>query len=271
MAKTRWFTKLDIIAVFHKIRIQSDKKYKTVFRIQYRLYEWNIILFGLIGVPAIFQRYINHILHEYLNIFISAYIDNIIIYSDGTLADHRQKIYKMFTKLQQAGLQCNIKKSEFEQTEMKYLEYILYAEEEITVNSVKIEVIKSQSISITTKKIRSFIRFANFYRIFISKFADLAEPLVVLIKKDTVFQQNKICQYRFEKLKNLFVSVLILVYFETGKEIIVETDMSGQTIEDMLSQVQKNGSLKSYIYLSQQLSLVEINYEIHNKKLLSII
>lgn len=144
--------------------------------------------FGLTGALAIFQRYINYMLYKYLDIFVSVYMDNIIIYSDGTLADHRQKICEVLTKLQQAGLQCNIKKSEFEQMEVKYLEYILCAGERITVDPAKMETIKSWSISTTTKEVRSFIGFANFYRMFISEFADLAEPLIVLTKKDTVFQ-----------------------------------------------------------------------------------
>jgi hypothetical protein len=37
--------------------------------------------FGLYNGPAIFQRYINKVLFNYLDIFILAYIDNIIIYS----------------------------------------------------------------------------------------------------------------------------------------------------------------------------------------------
>ena len=39
-------------------------------------------------------------------------------------------------------MQYNIKKSEFEQIEIKYLKYILYTEEEITIDSAKIETIK---------------------------------------------------------------------------------------------------------------------------------
>lgn len=93
----------------------------------------------------------------------------------------------MFTKLQQAGLQYNIKKSEFEQTEVKYLEYILCAGEGIIVDPAKIEAIKLWLIFITTKEVRSFIGFANFYRIFISEFADLVGLLIALMKKDIFF------------------------------------------------------------------------------------
>jgi hypothetical protein len=99
ISRAQWFTKLDVIAAFYKIRVQSGDEYKTAFRTRYGLYEWNVILFGLIGAPAIFQRYINYILREYLDDFVSAYIDDIIIYSNGSIADHRRKVNEVLSKL----------------------------------------------------------------------------------------------------------------------------------------------------------------------------
>jgi hypothetical protein len=88
MASARWFTKLDIIAAFHKIRVQPGEEWKTAFRTRYGLYEWNVTPFGLTGAPATFQRYINQVLQDYLDDFVSAYVDDIIIYSSDSLADH---------------------------------------------------------------------------------------------------------------------------------------------------------------------------------------
>jgi hypothetical protein len=62
------------------------------------------MLFGLIGALATFQRYINHILREYLDDFVSAYVDDIIIYSNGSIADHRRKVNEVLSKLQEAEL-----------------------------------------------------------------------------------------------------------------------------------------------------------------------
>jgi hypothetical protein len=40
---------------------------------------------------------------------------------------------------------------------------------------------------INTIEIRGFIGFANFVRIFIKNFSDIAKPLYKLTKKDTIF------------------------------------------------------------------------------------
>ena len=44
--------------------------------------------FGLINVPASFQKLINDTLREYLNIFVLAYLDDILIFS----TDYKQYV-----------------------------------------------------------------------------------------------------------------------------------------------------------------------------------
>ena len=81
LAKAKYFTKLNIVAVFNKIRMAENEEWKTVFRIKYGFFEFLIMNFGLCGTPSAFQNYINDILHEHLNIFCFAYIDDILIYN----------------------------------------------------------------------------------------------------------------------------------------------------------------------------------------------
>ena len=55
------------------------------FKTRYGLYEYIVMLIGLTNAPATFQSIINRALHEYLDIFIIAYLDDILVYSRGTL------------------------------------------------------------------------------------------------------------------------------------------------------------------------------------------
>ena len=47
ISKARYFTKLDITAAFHKIRIAKGQKWITVFRTRYELFEYLVTPFGL--------------------------------------------------------------------------------------------------------------------------------------------------------------------------------------------------------------------------------
>jgi hypothetical protein len=76
---------------------------------------------------AIFQRYINSILDDFLNKFCSAYMNDVLIYSDGSYQDYMSKVKKVLRRLYEAGLKLDIKKSEFSSSEVKYLEFIISA------------------------------------------------------------------------------------------------------------------------------------------------
>jgi hypothetical protein len=74
---------------------------------------------------------------------VSAYVNDIIIYTNGTLADHRRKVGEVLQKLIDASLQYNITKSEFEQDSVKYLGFIVEARKGIHVNPKKVEAIRA--------------------------------------------------------------------------------------------------------------------------------
>ncbi|KAM4064241.1 reverse transcriptase (RNA-dependent DNA polymerase) [Hirsutella rhossiliensis] len=112
IAKARWFTKVDVIAAFHKIRVAPGDEEKTTFRTRYGSFEWLVVPFGLTGAPAAFQRYINSALQDYLDDFVSAYIDDVLIFSSGSLQDYRDKVGKVLQRLMDAGLQLDINKTE---------------------------------------------------------------------------------------------------------------------------------------------------------------
>jgi hypothetical protein len=49
------------------------------------------MLFGLTNAPVIYQALVNNVLREYLNIFIIAYLDDILIYSRSE-EEHRKYV-----------------------------------------------------------------------------------------------------------------------------------------------------------------------------------
>ena len=87
LSRAKIFTKLDIIAAFNRLRIQEGDESLTAFCTHFELFKYLVMPFGLCNRPASFQNYINDPLHEYLNDFCIAYLDDILIYSDNE-AEH---------------------------------------------------------------------------------------------------------------------------------------------------------------------------------------
>jgi len=85
------YTKLDIRDAYYNLRIRAGDEWKTTFRTQYSLYKYCVMPFGLTNAPASFQRWMNEILSEYLDIFCVSYLDDILIFSQN-LEDHRKHV-----------------------------------------------------------------------------------------------------------------------------------------------------------------------------------
>ncbi|XP_044718021.1 reverse transcriptase (RNA-dependent DNA polymerase) domain-containing protein [Hirsutella rhossiliensis] len=271
LSKAKWLTKLDVIAAFHKIRVEEGDEWKTAFRTRYGLYEWLVTPFGLTGAPATFQRYINHTLRDFLDEFCSAYIDDILIYSSGSLADHRNKVKQVLARLRNAGLQIDIDKCDFEAKSVKYLGFIVEAGKGIRVDPEKVQAIQQWQQPRSVKGVRSFLGFANYYRQFIPRFSNIAAPLTALTKKDAVFMWSKECEAAFEEMKSLLTSAPILAQWDPDRETIVETDSSGYVTGGALSQKGDDGIMRPVAFFSKKNAPAECNYPIHDKELLAII
>jgi hypothetical protein len=66
----------------------------TIFWTRYGLYKYKVLPFRLTNGLAIYQRYINSVLFNYLNNFCTAYLDNIIIYSKNKL-EYKEHVRKV--------------------------------------------------------------------------------------------------------------------------------------------------------------------------------
>ena len=97
------FTKIDIRQAFYKLRMAMESKDATTFASRFGAYKWKVMPFGLTGGPALWQRFINDLLWEYLNDFCTAYLDDILIYSTS-MKEHRQHVQKVLSKLREAGI-----------------------------------------------------------------------------------------------------------------------------------------------------------------------
>ena len=270
--KAKWLTKLDVSAAFHKIRMAKGEEWKTAFRTRYGLFEWKVCPFGLTGSPATFQRYINWVLRQYLDDFCSAYVDDIMVFTSGSLKDHREKVTKVLTSLLENGLHLDLSKCEFETKRTKYLGYIVEVGEGIKMDPDKVKAITNWEPPVTVKGVRSFLGFANYYRLFIKGFAGLAKPLTDLTKKGEKFIWTQECQQAFTQLKTCFQKEPVLATFNPELETQLEPDSSGWAVGGALTQLDPTLQIwKPVAFYSAKHLPAECNYDIHDKELLAIV
>jgi hypothetical protein len=87
-----------------------------------------MMLFSLTNAPASFQALINDILREYLDIFVVAYLDDILIYLTNK-KDYIKQVNLVLEALGKAGMRINRLKYIFHAKEVEFLGYIVGLDE----------------------------------------------------------------------------------------------------------------------------------------------
>ena len=83
IAKAKIVTKIDIRDAYNLSRSKEGDRWKTAPNTCYGLFEFSVMPFGLTNAPATFQRYVNETLRPYLDQSCTAYLDDVLVYSEN--------------------------------------------------------------------------------------------------------------------------------------------------------------------------------------------
>ena len=123
------------------MKIWEGDEWKIVFQIRYSHFEYQVMSFGFSNTLATFQRYVNKIEAEKLDIFVIIYLDNILIYTENPSQPYVKAICWVLNQLQKYLLFANLKKYCFYQDEICFLGYVV-SSKNISIEAKKIDVVK---------------------------------------------------------------------------------------------------------------------------------
>src|SRR5258707_6519383 len=204
--------------------------------------------FGLTNAPTVFQRFINEVLGNLLDVCAVGYIDDILIYSDS-LETHQDHVREVLRQLQEAGLYANPKKCKFHTDTVEYLGFIL-TPTGLHMDPMKVATIQGWLEPWNVHDVQSFLGFANFYCRFITDYSQLTLPLTNLCKKATPWNFGEMEATAFRSLKNTFSTAPVLCHWAPDLQMTVETDASDCTTAGILSVTTQDNEIRPVAFFS---------------------
>ena len=257
------FTKLDLTAGYHQVRVHEPDIPKTAFRTHNGHYEYLVMLFGLCNAPSTFQALMNSIFRRYLRKFVLVFFDDILVYS-RTEADHVEHVRIVLQILQDNGLFVKRKKCEFGSRELEYLGHIISGQG-VKVDQQKIQAMTDWPAPTTITELRGFLGLTGYYQKFVLNYGVIARPLTNLLKKGK-FEWSEVAEAAFNALKTVMTTTPTLALPDFTAPFVIQTDASGEGIGAILTQ-----EGKPIAFMSRSLGVAKQNWSTYAREMLAIV
>ncbi|KAH9763048.1 hypothetical protein KPL70_001041 [Citrus sinensis] len=150
-----YFTKLDLRAGYHQVRVHASDIPKTAFRTYNGHFEYLVMPFGLCNAPSTFQAIMNSIFHPHLRKFILVFFDDILVYSP-TWELHIEHVRTTLDILRQHQFFIKGSKCDFGKQELEYLGHIV-THQGVKVDNNKIEAMVAWPQPANITELRGFL------------------------------------------------------------------------------------------------------------------
>ncbi|KAL4318769.1 hypothetical protein GQ457_18G015560 [Hibiscus cannabinus] len=259
----KFFTKLDLRAGYHQVRVHPPDIHKTAFRTHNGHYEYLVMPFGLCNAPSTFQAVMNSIFRPYLRKFVLVFFYDILIYSpDWSM--HLAHVRTTFAILRQHQFFVKLNKCAFGQHELEYLGHIV-TPHGVKVDQKKIRDVLSWPKPTNISELRGFLGLTGYYRKFVRDYGILALPLTNLLKKGQ-FHWSAAAEAAFETLKKAMTTTPTLAMPNFNDHFIIECDASGDGIGAVLTQ-----QGKPIAFMSRALGVTKRSWSTYAREMLAIV
>ena len=270
VATAKVFSKMDLRAGYHQVRMASEDIYKTAFVTHMGAYEWKVLPMGLTNAPATFQRLMNSTLAPHRGNCV-VYLDDILVFSNN-IEEHKLHLSAVLESLQQAKLKVHAGKSEFGKSEVSFLGHVV-GHGMLGMELGKIEAVRDWKLPTTKKQLQSFLGFANFYRTHVERFSHIAAPLTNLLEKADV-RGGIVCGEKettaFQQLKSALITAPLLHGIVPAAHKVLFVDASDEAVGAVLHQINTMGEQVPVAFGSRKLTKVERRYPTRDKELLAL-
>ena len=259
----QYATSLDLNMGYYHIELSPDSKKLCTIVLPWGKYEYQRLPMGLCNSPDIFQEKMSTLMQDLE--YVRAYIDDLLVITNGSYEDHLAKLDVVLQRLREAGLKVNAKKSFFAKDSLEYLGYWITRDGIQPVTS-KVNAIANIAEPKTKKQLRSFIGLVNYYRDMWIRRSHVLAPLARLTSKTVKWEWGPEQSKAFNDMKRIISKETLLAYPNFNEEFVIHTDASHMQLGAVISQ-----KGKPIAFYSRKLKPEQTRYTTTERELLSIV
>ena len=272
-----WFTVLNQGKAYHQRFMSKESRAATAlaFVTPWGLYESVRIPFGLMNVPANFQRLMERCLGDLRDKVAIPYLDDIIVFS-RTFEAYGEHLREVLRKLRQHRVKLKSSKCSLFKREVRLLGRIVSGDGyRMDPESVKVVEKLKETLPKIVGEVRQLAGILSYYRRYIRNFAKIAKPIYDLLTttgntrqlpSKTLVRWESTQQAALEELVGHLSNPPIMAYPDFSKAFILHTDARRKGLGAVLYQ-KHEGVMRVVAYASRALSAAGKNYHLHTRKL----
>ncbi|POM59264.1 LOW QUALITY PROTEIN: Retrovirus Polyprotein, partial [Phytophthora palmivora] len=271
MSDCTLYSALDMVDAYYQILMrESDIPFTVVSTPSGMLWEWLVMPQGLSNAPATFNRLVTQLFRP-VRTFAQTYFDDIFVHSRAeggqtAMEVHLKHLRRVFEVMRANKLYANIDKCVFAAEEIK----ILGCFGRRTRRSREGQGHSGLPDPEVTEGPPEVVGLANYPYKDSPGYAELARPLLDLIKKDADWVWEQQHQDAFDSIKASLQQAPVLALPDENKSFSVICDASDYAIGCPLLQKDDEGHERVISFQSRQLKAAERNYPVHDKELLAM-
>lgn len=251
----KYFCSLDLAHGFNQLPVRESDIEKTAFRTGTGgLYEYLRMPFGLCNAPGTFMCLMDKALGDLNFQTLLVYLDDILVFG-STFQETLSRLETVLSRLCGLNLKVKPEKCQLFKEKVRYLGHVV-TEQGTSPDPDKVRAVMEWPRPKTLRDVRGFLGLSGYYRRFIRKYAEVANPLQCLLRsheektkkkqtrrnnEDISDKWDSACEESFLKLKKVLTEAPVLGFPDFSQNFILETDASLLGLGAVLSQQQEAG------------------------------
>lgn len=269
----RFRSRIDMSSSFHQIKLsEAASKIMQIITPWGGTYAPKVLLMGFKNSTAIFSAALRRVLNPVICAgFAMVFVDDIYVFSNGSLQDHLEKLDAVMSLLRNSDLQLNWKKLKICERSMKVLGHVLEGNTATPCPS-KIKAVMNFRAPSNVREVRSLLGTVNFYRKYLPNLSEVLAPLHLLLKKDQQFFWGEKQESALAEVKRLLSSDPMVVLPDLNGNFRVEVDASKEGCGAVLYALNEDGTVIGVVeYFSARFSNAERNMDTSAQEILGLI